>query len=371
MVKRLIILLLVLANSFCINAQYITAGYHAGEGLGIQQLWDVSIHLPVINGKFYYLTFNLTDKNGAVLLEAKSKTFKITESTYHFSDNITANSPYEYNYLNQEWRRSCEKTGNIIPAGNYMVNYVLYETTQGCNWTGIVSFQITIPLNIQYYNSLDLVFPYDNDTIYDSYPLLKWLQLIPEVSDVEYLLTITELLAGQNKELSMVYNPFLYNEKTINTDISYPLFARKLEKGKSYSWQVKAIKDNRIVTESEIWVFTIGSNQQDTIIEENPDVFLTLNPEPIPSHWVNIKGDYLYFTVKTEFDVNRNVNYAIYSSSSENSIVISGKKSPLTIEYGKNLYSLSVADLKNNGKYSLHVKTDAGTQYLNFIKINK
>lgn len=371
MVRRIMISVAVLQAACCFS-QTIVPRFEAGDALTIQQLWDVEIDCPVNPANTFFLFWNICGKDGSVLMEAKSKTFSINDTKYLFIEDQANNSPYHYNFTDNDWRKKCENTGSIIPSEIYTINYTLYRTSPGCNWTGIVTAQLIYPLLIQYFNSLDLVFPFNFDTLTETSPMFKWLPLIPASAGgydkTEYLITVTEVLPGQIPEHSIIYNPAVFYETVANTYTPYPVYSKKLEPGKTYAWQVKALENKRDVAVSELWVFSVYKQKPDEITDDETQVFLTLSSEPVPDKWVYVEGNYLYFTVETEKNVSKNVNYSINDAQSNNNIVISGKKQPITITYGKNLYSLPVQNLKKGNKYSLQVKTDSDTRYINFIK---
>lgn len=371
MVRWIMISVSVL-QTVCCYSQAIIPRFESGDALTIQQLWDIEIDCPVNPANTFFLSWNICEKDGSVLMEAKSKTFNINGTKYLFIEDQATNSPYHYNFTDNDWRKKCEKTGSIIPSGVYTINYTLYRTSPGCNWTGIITAQLTYPLQIQYFNSLNLVYPFNFDTLIETNPMFKWLPLIPasagSYNNIEYFITVTEVLLGQIPEHSIIYNPAIYYETVANTYTPYPVYSRKLEPGKTYAWQVKAMDNKNVVAVSELWVFSVYMQKPDEIDDNEPPVFLTLRSEPAPDKWVYVEGNYLYFTIETEKNVSKNVNYSIYDAQKNNSVVISGKKQPITITYGKNLYSLPVQKLKKGNKYSLEVKTDSETRYLNFIK---
>jgi hypothetical protein len=160
----------------------------------------------------------------------------------------------------------------------------------------------------------------------------------------------------------------LFYQQLKEVSLLYPLYAQKLEPAKTYSWQVKALKGQKMICSSEVWQFTLAGSFAEEPAAGEPGLFFTLHADPQPSTWVVCEGDYLFFTVVTGKNVNRQIDYVICDNNNANEAVLSGSKYPMTITYGKNLYSLPVNKLQRDGHYTLHVKTHDGEGYLHFVK---
>lgn len=352
------------------SGQYIQPRLDTRDALMVHDLWEVEIYSHQPAGDYYFLSWKLFDHNGVLLAEAKSQSFLLQAIHYDFNENAAANSPREINFVSNEFRKKCEQTGNMIPAGNYSIGYVLYRTVAGCNWTGTVAAQLNYPIQIGYYNEIELLWPFNGDTIHETCPLLKWLPLsyTGDVQDQEYYLVVCEVFPGQTKELALMYNPPLFYQQLKEVSLLYPLYAQKLEPAKTYTWQVKALQGPKVICHSEVWQFTIAGSFADDPATVEPGLFFTLHTDPQPSTWVTAEGDYLFFTVTTGKNVNQQIDYTVYDNNRANEAVLTGRKYAMTISYGKNLYSLPINKLQHDGHYTLHVKTADGVGYLHFVK---
>jgi len=287
-----------------------------------------------------------------------------------YSDILSKNGHSDVNFLSAEWKRKIEKTGSILPSGIYMVNYYLYKTVENCNWNGAIIVNQLFMFEIKYENFLCLIYPPDKDTLFNIYPNFKWLPLNTSSIDniYEYRINIVEVLKEQVPEYAILYNLLYFYEKTTQTDLTYPLYAKKLESDKTYAWQVNVYKDNRFLLSSEVWTFTI-SNQQENNENLNENMFyLTLYDEPNQNKWTEVEDNYLYFVLDAEKNIDKNLEYYLYDGNHNRRLIISGKKTPLSYSHGKNFYALSISKFSAKNKYILEVKDNNSTMYLNFIK---
>ena len=103
---------------------------------------------------------------------------------------------------------------------------------------------------------LNLVEPYNKDTVCDKRPMLTWQPLLPGVEGSSYQLVLSEVKSDQNAVEALNYNlPIINQSHIFSTVLPYPAIDMELEEGKTYAWQVTAYKNQTILNRSEIWVF--------------------------------------------------------------------------------------------------------------------
>jgi len=152
---------------------------------------------------------------------------------------------------------------------------------------GCSAFQIVYP------DPPSLFYPEDNSLLFDSHPVFQWTPVIvPAEFDVNYIITIKELLGNQStgalqtKYQAWQNNPPLYIISDLSeTVFDYPISAPLLEHGKYYVWGVQVVDENGSTLaanggRSEVWQFTVAPSpivvNTDTIFEplshlEQPD----------------------------------------------------------------------------------------------------
>lgn len=143
---------------------------------------------------------------------------------------------------------------NAFPAGDYeycySVNFLNSDTQ---------SDEQCFSYTLAPFSDLNLIDPYDQETITIKRPLLTWQPLLPGIPGAYYQLVLTEIKDKQNATEALNYNLPIINQLNIVSPIlPYPSIARELENKKKYAWQVTAYKDQTILTRSEIWEFTVG-----------------------------------------------------------------------------------------------------------------
>ena len=320
------------------------------------------------------MQWELRDQTTNILAESKSKTFKLRELSYWFLSNFSENGPYEYNFISANFKQQCERSGSIIPAGNYRITYKLFKTVEGCNWVGEFLQKWEFPLNLFYYTHIDLISPFNGDSIFAINPVFQWTPAQPQIfarNSLNYSFKLVELMFEQNPQQALMYNPSYYEQEIKETRLMYPVYAKKLEEGKYYAWRVELYNENRIVAQSPVWVFKVISANPEAIKAKEGNFYYTMQDLPDMANWINIGEDFLYFGISAEKNEEKQVNYELLNADDYNKVIISGKKHPLSQRFGMNLYSLPINNLKNNNKYTLVVKTEnSQTYYLNFIKQN-
>jgi hypothetical protein len=120
---------------------------------------------------------------------------------------------------------------------------------------------------------LNLIEPYDKDTICDKRPSLSWQPLLPGIPGASYQLVLSEIKPDQNAVEALNYNLPIINQLHIAaTVLPYPAIDKELTEGKTYSWQVTAYKNQTILNRSEIWSFKVqckdNKKKQDVLADD-------------------------------------------------------------------------------------------------------
>lgn len=109
-----------------------------------------------------------------------------------------------------------------------------------------------------------LIYPYNEDSIYDFRPTLVWnhTESFGILSQGEYFkLVLTEIQNGQSPEAAISTNtPLFFINNLLTHQVAFPTDANSLEAGKSYAWQVSKFSGNNILQSSDVWKFSIPLN---------------------------------------------------------------------------------------------------------------
>ncbi len=117
---------------------------------------------------------------------------------------------------------------------------------------------------IVYPDPPSLLYPFDADTIDNSYPVFQWQPVQAPVNyPIHYLITIAQLQDYQTPLQALTSTEYYqYQQDNLSSsNLSYPIDALPLEDGKKFVWQVRALDDNGYPPtandgKSEIWTFT-------------------------------------------------------------------------------------------------------------------
>ncbi|MBD3285594.1 hypothetical protein GF359_04010, partial [candidate division WOR-3 bacterium] len=100
-----------------------------------------------------------------------------------------------------------------------------------------------------------LISPRKFDEIKEGRPNFSWTPLIPPQKDATYEIKIVEVKEGMSAEEAIDERPLVEEKDLSTTTLMYPAYGDTLEPGNEYAWQVKAVVDDEIVGESEVWTF--------------------------------------------------------------------------------------------------------------------
>jgi len=96
--------------------------------------------------------------------------------------------------------------------------------------------------------------PEDRAEIETLTPILQWYTSMPD-DGLSYQVLLTPLAPFKKAEEALPVNLKYLDMRVNEKFLTYPLNAIPLEYGKTYAWQVMAIKDGRVAGISEAWIF--------------------------------------------------------------------------------------------------------------------
>jgi hypothetical protein len=267
------LLIIMLAAAFSLKAQQviITTPVIDGPLIKTDNLWNITV---VSNEQVPFsgrVQLTVTDQSGRTVLSAVSNMFLFTRGAKVL--NYAMVSPIAFNY------NAIGSKGSYIKAGNYNV---CYNIIQEKGREQLPVGEECIEINIEPFSVPLLVFPAENDTIYENHPVFSWVAPAPlqMFNSLKYEVRVVEILDGQGSQEALENNTPVYIEKNLVATVrNLPNSSKGLTEEKDYAWQVFAY-DGSSVIKSESWKFRVVKDSVREIVENSPFIDLkNSNPE--------------------------------------------------------------------------------------------
>ncbi len=375
--RRFIFLFLINAFSFHSKCQSsgidIYSYYGSVESyMNVERLWDIEIRKEITDQRYYFMITKLYDEELKLLYRSVTRTFQIQQPIFSFPVNVTRVSPYESTWEDAVYYRKMQKSGYLLIPGRYYVEYTLVVTTNGCNWSGEVVFRKRIPLKIDFFNLVELVYPNDKDTLYTRLPMFSWLPVIQYSEDVQYVCKIIESAANGYADIYLTI-PYAEFKIQNQTNILYPSTARLLEEGKTYWWTVEAINERgKVLARAKPYSFYVAStlDKQKDEIPLNPLFsYIVLNEEAEKNHYF-ISTDTLYLAYYCRGNVNdKKISYELVNLITNMIEKMGYGQNLVQLNNGMNLFRIFIKNLKE-GSYRMKI-TDPYDGYQYEIKFTR
>jgi len=260
------------------------------------------------------------------------------------------------------------RNNHILQAGNYTYCCRIISSLAGEQSEDEYCEEISTQQDI----FLFLLYPVDHDTIETLNPILIWNHGIDRGfgSGMEnYRMIVTELHPGQPAQAAIQVNPPLYFNKTVlSHQVPYPFESKKLEKGKSYAWQVQRMVNGNIANSTEAWVFHIKADDPPP-----PDHFV-IPKKSLDAGFYNLLEDELAFKFEDEYSGQQLVCRIIESSDSRSATTgMRLNSNEVTAKYaGGNLFVINMSGLNlNKGLHILEIENNKKQKsYIKFY-VNK
>lgn len=255
-----------------------------------QQVWLVSEITTNSNEPLITVSTNPFTINSGIN-QVSAMSFSIKEVSYGNS-NLA-------NYL---------RTLHILPSGEYIFccNVIQNEVEGGDEYCEEIESDITSFLN--------LVTPFDEDSIEAGDPMLVWSHTEPFdilITGEYFRIIVAEMDEGQTAEAAVMNNvPVYYKDFVATHQVQYPSDAQDLEKGKTYGWQVQKINNGNITARTEAWAFTIIPDK----IEHN-NKYAVLKRE-LDGTYYTAMNNKIFFVFDEEYN-SEALKYCIYNHRQE------------------------------------------------------
>lgn len=263
------------------------------------------------------------------------------------------------------------RNSNSLPQGTYTACITVRNDQVGTNSQDVTA---CIEFGVEQSSRLRLMHIPDGEEVSgNELPMFSWSFLSSSIraTEVQYTLTVCEILEGQSKEDALLRNMPLLTERGLRTStFQYPINAQSLKEDKKYAWGVKAtVKDLPIAT-SEVWGFSIERiNEKEKKAVSMP--YLELD---------NYRKDEVVKITSAEFNLLLEQGDKKERSLSFDIQDVQGKSLKSSFpeyrsHFGANYISLDltmVKRLKNGKTYTLIIEGEnLGVQQIQFIYIQK
>lgn len=225
-------------------------------------------------------------------------------------------------------------------------------------------------LDVEEFLLLDLVDPWDGDTIEDVRPALTWtLSGTPAaVKDADVRLTLVPCNGDRQAAAALASDRPLFLVPHVRQGmVGYPAGVSDLERGKCYAWQAERMLDGRVVDRSEPWRFCVLDHTP-----KQPEKYVVLGKDDVREIH-EVSDGRIYFRYEEP-----------YTSSTVACTVFGGSREPMRLDLkddkeagadkgavrtnlrsiGTNLYELDLAPYGlSPGYYQVRVRDEGGRSH--------
>lgn len=259
------------------------------------QLWNLQLSNNSRSSYDCRLELVLRDRStGQEVMTAASGLFTLQPGVKQVRENTVA--PVQYNYLTQGTNN---RLNGLLPAGAYTVCFSLAAV--GVKETSLA--EECVSFDVEPLSPPMLIFPSDSAVLDNAPSQLSWMPPAPAgmFDKLHYELIITEVKDGQTAAEAIRENvPIFSDGYVMNSNISYPAAAPKLEKEKWYAWQVIAKDNGNYAAKTEAWVFRVSSTKQNT--KTGTDIYLLMQDNTISSYEISTSAVHIkYFSGQPSF----------------------------------------------------------------------
>jgi len=188
-------------------------------------------------------------------------------------------------------------------------------------------------------------------------PMFSWSFLSSSIksADITYRFVLCEVLDGQSEQDAIMRNvPILSQKDLISPTLQYPVDAQELKSDKKYAWAVEASLGEMVVAKSEVWDFTVATEEIAESLEPNAP-YLDLDHYSEADE-LNVTGS--LFNLRFEHFANKNVEVS-FEIVDEQGRVLKSSLGEFETQYGVNYINLDlskVKKLRNKKSYVLVIR---------------
>lgn len=304
------------------------------------QLWNILIINQTGATRQVQVKLSLTDGlTGQQLLLGSGRTLVLPPGATQLREPDIA--PIQYNYTGA-YASLDRSPGDLLMAGVYIACYTLIENNGKGFETQIA--EECLNTEVEPVSPPQLISPADTSVVETNYPYFNWIPPAPATmfANLQYEIRIAELKKGQSSDEAIQRNTPIYIQRYLSTPyLLYPASYTKLERGKSYAWQVIAKNGNVYTQKTEAWSFKIKEDSASIIIDNG--MYAKLRKGFDAQSYI-CKGD-MRFTYQNESG-DTAATVSIYTIQGDMKHIADTRK--VKLRQGQNFVDLKIG---NNGKY--------------------
>jgi hypothetical protein len=256
MIKRLLILFSIVLSVVVVKAQQSFIFLPELQGRTTDGLLQVRIVNSATESRQTRLRVTVTEQAGGRVLTLLTAPFQLMPGTNGLPPAIGRQTAISFG--NNKTAAICRQSG-VFPEGEYEYCFQLEDAGKD----GEPGDEQCFDYYLQPFAPLMLITPSDEEKICDKRPSLFWQPQLPAIPGVAYRVTLVEVKPHQPKTEALNYNTPLINQMGIRTSmLFYPPHVPELQEGKTYAWQVTAYQQQMLLSNSEIWEFTVACDDE-------------------------------------------------------------------------------------------------------------
>ncbi|MBX2922747.1 MAG: hypothetical protein KF746_11185 [Chitinophagaceae bacterium] len=337
---KIFIIPLLLLSAFASTAQVIVTPQWQRTGvLQKQQLWNMLLTNTgqgTVNGHLEVVLADIV--TGQPILTGIGKAFAVAPGNMQV--NATLMEPVQYIQMDASYVIEPGPNG-FLPLGTFSVciSYFSHvhdavdQLAEECDF-----------IEVEPLSPPQLVLPWNESQELQNTPSFTWLPPAPTgfFSNLRYDIDVAEINPGQSGADAIQDNiPLLHQTQLVQTYLLYPTGSPPLQVGKEYAWRITATSNGSVVSRSEIWTFSLVSENDLPRIKTNNLPYVKLVKEELPAY--SLQADYLKFDYVNEA-ADSSWNITLYDLTSGNNDSIPFRWDTIPVKYGQNLVNIDLTE---------------------------
>jgi len=257
MIKKYLYLLIIMLP--CVAQAQVTCSVTVPPAGMIrkEQLWNLVVVNNSNTGLDVNIVVSLRDAvTGLLVLTGGSRTITLGKGVKMITDKDV--QPVQYDYGSMDLNK------NFLPLGSYIACYTI--SRNGHERMETIANEC-VRMNISPLSPPLLNTPADKSVLQHPVPQFTWTPPAPIqlFDDLNYDISVAEVLPGQSPAEAVLYNTPIYNSSRIRATFqTYPSTWSTLQTGKTYAWQVTARNGLNYATVTEVWTFSMAKDSAKT-----------------------------------------------------------------------------------------------------------
>lgn len=300
---------------------------------------------------------------GELLVEVKTAAFTIQQGV-----NII--QPQTLGFISVEYAPSAQ--GKFVQGQHQLPSGAFKHCVHVVDLGGELEAEYCQDIESDINSFLNLVSPFDRDTIDTKTPLLTWTHSEPFnlLSPGEsFRLVLVKLNDGQEPQAAVTANPpYFIANNLFRHELQYPFNATALKEGETYAWQVQKLSagGQGVVNKTEAWQFTV---RKPKIVKDNKYAVLKKKPD---AGFYTAANNKIFFRFDEEYKGTK-VSCVIYDSKHiriepqpENEQKRAEKQAAVEAKSeGYNQFEMDLNPLHlNTGYYTLEVRNEKNELFI-------